>query len=67
MLSIITLAFYFLGFDIIILLNKMYKYHMLVFGAELIYNKNPKSTQKIPLAVCRGNQGDAKFLTGLQK
>ena len=45
----------------------MYKYHMLVFGAKLIFNKNPKSTQKIPLAVCRGNQGDANFRIGLQK
>ncbi len=42
----------------LILLNKMCKYHTLLFATELIFCNNPKSNGKI--------QGDATFWVGLQ-
>lgn len=45
----------------------MCKYHKLLLAAELIFCSNPKSNVKIPLAFCRGNQGDANFRVGLQR
>ncbi len=36
----------------IIMLNKMCKYHKLVFITELIFSNNAKSHSKIPKAFC---------------
>ena len=41
----------------IMLLNQTCECHKLVFVTELIFCSDQKSSAKIPLAFCRGNQG----------
>lgn len=51
----------------IILLKTKCKNHKPLLATELIFFNNLKANEKVLLAICRGNQGVAKFWVGLQK